>query len=75
MVHDSVVGTRYSHRVTGILTIDTQAALETDMAADHVRTDIDVRCLDTDALAWCRLSGDIGEGLGELRLEVEFDDT
>ena len=45
------------------------------MAADDVRTDVDVRGLDADALAGSCLSGDVGVWLDKLSSEIEFDDA
>ena len=75
MVDNSMVGTTHTHGITCVLAIDTQSTFEADMTCDDIRADIDIGCFDTDTLAWCCLSGDIGIGLGEIRLEVEFDDT
>ena len=70
-----MVGTTHPHRITRILAIYTQSALKTDMTADNVGANVDVRGLDTDALTRCRLSGNGGIGLSEIRIEVEFDDA
>ena len=75
VVYDAVVGSAQAHGVARVLAIDAQSALEADVAADDVRADVDVRCLDADALARCRLSGDGGVGLDEVRREVQLDDA
>ena len=75
MVNDGVVSSRHTHGITRVLAVDAQAALEADMSADDVRADVDVRCLDADAFARCRLSGNISIGLSEIGVEVKLDDT
>ena len=75
VVHNGVVGSRHTHRITCILAIDAESALKTHVATDDVGADIDVRGLDADALSRCRLSGNVCVGLGEVRREVEFDDA
>ena len=75
VIHNGVIGTRHTHRIARILAIYSQAALKADMPANDVRADIDVRGLDTNALAWSRLSGNRGIGLDEVRVEVKFYDS
>ena len=75
MVYDGVVGTTHAHCIARILAVDAQTAFETDMPANHVRADVDVRSLDTDAFARCRLSGNIGVRFDEVRIKIELNHT
>ena len=61
--------------IARVLAIDTQSALEAYMLADDVTAKADVRGLDADALARSRLSGNGDVGLGEVGIEVQFNDT
>ena len=75
VVNDGVVGTRHTHCVARILSIDTQSALEAHVAAYNLRPDVDIRALDAYTLARCCLSCDGDIACGEDSAEVHIDDT
>ena len=75
VVDNGMIGARHTHSVASVLAIDTQTTLEADVTRNGIRADVNVRCLQADTLAWCRLPSNGGIGFDELRAKTHIDDA